>query len=224
MPLIIILVECGLELIPKKIRNHSAVRKNISSNIYSSQLLDNALHHSAMKDLENLKKRGRPDIAHLCLLNALGSPLNKTGNLSLFVHTIHNKIFRFNPEIRIARNFNRFKGLMAKLLIDGNINSDGIELISEVEGDLQNLIGSFNNPEIILFSSKGKLIYDYKNLFLEDLSKNVVAIIGAFQKSTFSQKLLKLSTNLISISKYSLDAWIVTNKIITYYELSHKIQ
>ena len=224
MPLIIILVECGLELIPKKIRNHSAVRKNISSNIYSSQLLDNALHHSAMKDLENLKKRGRPDIAHLCLLNALGSPLNKTGNLSLFIHTIHNKIFRFNPEIRIARNFNRFKGLMAKLLIDGNINADGIQLISEVEGDLQNLIGSFKNPEIILFSSKGKLIYDYKNLFLEDLSKNVVAIIGAFQKSTFSQKLLKLSTNLISISKYSLDAWIVTNKIITYYELSHKIQ
>jgi len=224
MPLIIVLVECGLELIPKKIRNHSAIRKNISSNIYSSQLLDNALHHSAMKDLENSKKRGRPDITHLCLLNALGSPINRTGNLILFVHTINNKIFRFNPEIRIARNFNRFKGLMAKLLIDGNITVNGTQLISEFEGNLPMLISSFNNPKIILFSSKGKLIYDYKNLFLEDLSKNVVAIIGAFQKSTFSQKLLKLSTNLISISKYSLDAWIVTNKIITYYELSHKIQ
>ncbi|GAG78389.1 unnamed protein product, partial [marine sediment metagenome] len=31
--------------------------------------------------------------------------------LSLFIHTINNKIYEFNPEIRIARNYNRFKGL-----------------------------------------------------------------------------------------------------------------
>ena len=53
MPLIIFLVECGIELIPKEIRTHSAVRKNLSAQIYSSQLLDNALHHSAMVTLKN---------------------------------------------------------------------------------------------------------------------------------------------------------------------------
>jgi len=109
MPLIIILVECGLELIPKEIRHHSAVKKNLSPEKYSSQLLDTALHHTAMRNIENPKKRGRPDIAHLCLLNALGSPLNKTGNLNVFIHTINNKIYEFNREIRIARNYNRFK-------------------------------------------------------------------------------------------------------------------
>jgi rRNA pseudouridine-1189 N-methylase Emg1 (Nep1/Mra1 family) len=46
MPLIIILAECGIELIPKEIRNHPAVSKNLSSQLYSSQLLDNALHHA----------------------------------------------------------------------------------------------------------------------------------------------------------------------------------
>ena len=94
MPLILILVECGLEIIPRQIRNHSSVKKNRTNKIYSSQLLDNALHHSAMKNLKNSIKRGRPDIVHLCLLNALGSPLNKSSNLKLYIHTIKNKIFK----------------------------------------------------------------------------------------------------------------------------------
>lgn len=223
MPLIIILVDCGIELIPKEIRHHSAVRKNFSSQLYSSQLLDNALHHTAMRNLENPEKRGRPDIVHLCLLNALGSPSNKIGNLSLFIHTINNKIFEFDSDIRIARNYNRFKGLMAKLLIDGSINVNGIQLISQREGTLQNLIDNFKNPEILLLSSKGELIYDYNKLFIGDTSKPVVVIIGGFQKSNFSQEILNLSNNVISISNYSLDAWVVISKIINFYELYHKI-
>ncbi|MFX1375530.1 MAG: hypothetical protein ACFFA0_06945 [Promethearchaeota archaeon] len=224
MPLNLILVECGIELIPKKIRNYSAVRKNLSKHIYSSQILDNALHHSAMKNLVNHEKRGRPDIIHLCLLNALGSTLNKTGNLRLFVHTINNKIFEFNPEIRIARNYNRFKGLMAKLLVDDSIEVNGNQLISKIEGTLKNLIDKFKNPKILLFSSKGEFTYDYHELLLNNSSKEIVAVIGGFQKGNFSKEVLRLSNNLISISKYSLDAWVVTNKIITYYELSNKIQ
>ena len=223
MPLIIILVECGLELIPKEIRHHSAVKKNLSPEKYSSQLLDTALHHTAMRNIENPEKRGRPDIAHLCLLNALGSPLNKSGNLRLYIHTINNKIYEFNPEIRIARNYNRFKGLMAKALIDGNINVNDKQLISQFEGELQDLVNKFKNSEIILFSSRGKLVNDYKDLFSEALTKNIIAIIGGFQKNTFSDEFLGLSENLTSISKYSLDAWVVVSKIINFYELSHNI-
>ena len=224
MPLIIILVECGIELIPKSIRSHSAIKKNLSSRIYSSQLLDNALHHSAMKNLENFGKRGRPDITHLCLLNALGSPLNKTGNLKLYMHTVQDKIFQFNPEIRIARNYNRFKGLMSKLLIDRSIKIENSKLIVPFERSLQELIANIKNPEVYLFSSKGKLINNYKDLFKEDLIKNYVAILGGFQKSSFSREIIGLSKNLISISQYPLDAWVVTNKIITYYEINYHIQ
>ncbi|MFX0080508.1 MAG: hypothetical protein ACFE94_02025 [Candidatus Hodarchaeota archaeon] len=224
MPLIIVLVECGIELIPKEIRNHSAIKKNLSSQIYSSQILDNALHHSAIKSLKNSEKRGRPDITHLCLLNALGSTLNKTGNLNLFIHTTNNRIYEFNSEIRIARNYNRFKGLMAKVLIDGNIKVNGKNLISQYEGKLPDLIDKFKNPETILLSSRGKLVNNYKDLFPEALSRNIIAIIGGFQKNTFSEEVLKLTNKLISISEYSLDAWVITNKIITYYELSHNIQ
>ena len=111
MPLTIILVECGLELIPEEIKKHPAVQKNIRGASISSLLLDNALHHSAMVKLKDVGKRGRPDITHSCLLNALGSPLNKSNNLKLYIHTWSNKIFEINPQIKIARNYNRFKGL-----------------------------------------------------------------------------------------------------------------
>ncbi len=223
MPLIIIIVECGIELIPKEIRNHSAIRKNLNSQSLSSQLLDNALHHSAMKNLKNLNKRGRPDITHLCLLNALGSPLCKSGNLRLYMHTINNKIYEFNPEIRIARNYNRFKGLMAKLLIDNSVKLNDKQLISLFNGDIQNLIKIVKKPQILLFSSKGKLVNNHSALFHEDITKNTIAIIGGFQKNTFSDELLNLSENLISISEYSLDAWVVVSKVINLYEIFHKI-
>jgi rRNA small subunit pseudouridine methyltransferase Nep1 len=223
MPLTIILVECGLELIPKEIRNHSAVKKNLSTQIYASQLLDTALHHTAMRTLEEPEKRGRPDIAHLCLLNALGSPLNKTGDLKLYLHTINNKIFEFNPKIKIARNYNRFKGLMAKLLIDGAVNANGIQLISKFNGELQDLLNTFKAPKTFLFSSRGKIVQDYKNLFFKSPSQEIVAIIGGFQKKRYSDSIMRLSNNLVSISKYSLDAWVVLSKIINMYELSHNI-
>lgn len=223
MPLIIILVECGLELIPKHIRNHPAVKRNLSSNIYSSQLLDNALHLSAMKNLKNIEKRGRPDISHLCLLNALGSVLNKSGYLELYIHTINNKIFKFNSEIRIARNYNRFKGLMAKMLIEGDIIANGTPLILHIERSLKELITTFKNSEIFLFSTKGRLIKNYQEMIPPNISKNIIAIIGGFQKGDFSKEIKNISKNLISVSDYHLDAWVIINKVITYYEILHSI-
>jgi rRNA small subunit pseudouridine methyltransferase Nep1 len=223
MPLVLVLVESGLELIPKHIRNHPAVRRNLSSRIYSSQLLDNSLHFSAMKNLKNKEKRGRPDIVHNCLLNALGSPLNKNGNLKIYIHTYHNKIYEFNPEIRIARNYNRFKGLMAKLLIDGIIQTENSKLITHSKGNLNELVTTFKDPEIYILSSKGKLINDFKDLFIEDINKTYIVLIGGFQKSSFSKQIFNISKNLVSISQYPLDAWVVTNRIITYYEISYGI-
>lgn len=223
MPLILILVECGIEIIPKKIRNHSSIKKQGTNKLYSTQLLDNAIHHSAMKELKNAVKRGRPDIAHLCLLNALGSTLNKSGNLTIYLHTIRNKIFKFNSDIRIAKNFNRFKGLMAKLLIDSEIKYEKTTLISKFPGNLKELIESFEKPKILLFSNRGKLIENYSELFPDDISKNIILIIGGFQKSTFSKEIFDLSNNIISISKFPLEAWIVVSKVINYYEICHNI-
>jgi len=108
-------------------------------------------------------------------------------------------------------------------LIDRDITVNGTQLISQFNGNIQDLISTIRDPKIFLFSRKGKLIKNYNELFYEDVSENIITIIGGFQKSTFSDELLGLSKNLISISKYSLDAWVVVSKIINFYEMSHDI-
>ena len=224
MALIIFLVECGLEIIPKTLRTHPAVKNNIKEQNYSSQLLDNALHHSAMTKLSNFRKRGRPDILHACLLNILGSPANKAHSIKLYVHTVHDRIFEFNPEIKITRNFNRFKGLMAKVLIDGDVRANNTSLITELDHDLIELILSFQNTNIILCTSRGKILSDYSELFKSKLNlENYLVIIGGFQKGYFSNDYTEINAEQISISKYSLDAWIVVSKVISLYEIINNI-
>ena len=223
MPLTIILAESGLELIPKEIIKDPAIQKSIKNRSYPLKLLDNALHHTSMGKLKNVTKRGRPDIAHACLLNALGSPLSKSGNLKLYMHTVNNKIYEINPEIKIARNYNRFKGLMAKLLIEEEIKAEDLLLISRIKKNLSELLKSIASEETILFSSKGKLEKNHFELFNKNLTKNYVAIVGCFQKGYFSDEILSLSNRIVSISHYHLDAYVALNKVIGYYEISNEI-
>lgn len=223
MPLTIIFVECGLELIPSEIRKHPSIQKNLKKDSYPSKLLDNAIHHSAMVRLEAAEQRGRPDITHACLLNALGSTANKSGNLKIYLHTFENKIFEINPDIKIARNYNRFKGLMAKLLIENEIKTKNLQLISEVKGTLRELVNSIDNSEVILLSNKGELAENPLLLFDSNLSKDFIVIIGCFQKGFFTDEILELSNRLVSISHYSLDAWVVLSRVITLYEIANDI-
>ena len=57
-------------------------------------LLDRSLHHAGMLKLKNNLKRGRPDITHFVLLEALGSPLNKEGQLQVLIHTCNDYVIR----------------------------------------------------------------------------------------------------------------------------------
>jgi rRNA small subunit pseudouridine methyltransferase Nep1 len=186
---------------------------------YYTQLLDNALHHSAMKNLKNQRKRGRPDIVHLCLLNALGSPLNKIGQLKIFVHTLHDRLFEINPNIRITKNFNRFKGLMAKLLIDNGIKVDGEYLIAPIKKSLKAKLQEIEDAQAIILSEDGHLISSYTDLYKNGLSNDYVLLIGGFQKAHFSDKITSLTANKISLFKESLFAWIVVSRVITFYEI-----
>jgi rRNA small subunit pseudouridine methyltransferase Nep1 len=223
MPLNIILVECGLELIPKKIRNHPSVKRNFSKKLYASQLLDVALHHSAMRILNDFNKRGRPDILHICLLNALSSVLNKTGHLNLYFHTYKNRLFKLNPEIRISKNYNRFKGLMAKLLIDGMIKAEKEILIYELNKSIDRFISQSKSSKVYIMTEDGDFLKSYKELFNPNLDDDYVVIIGGFQKGKFSNSILNLSEEKISLSNYPLTAWVTVYKILTYYEIINNI-
>jgi rRNA pseudouridine-1189 N-methylase Emg1 (Nep1/Mra1 family) len=112
---------------------------------------------------------------------------------------------------------------MAKLLIDREIIDNGNQLISEYNGTLKELINSYNTPDVILFSHSGKQLESFNSIFQKDLKKNSIAILGGFQKGTFSKESLELSNNIKALSEYHLDSWVALYKIIIYYEIIHNI-
>jgi len=223
MPLIVILAEAGLELVPDEIKSEKISRKNYDPSYFPSMILDNAIYHTVMNKLSNAEKRGRPDIVHQFLLNSLGSPLNKKGLLQLYIHTANNKIFKFNPQLRILRNYERFKGLMAKLLIERKILSKNNVLISKYNGSLNDLIKEINPDDKILFSSKGKLNKDPISLFPSDPTKKILTFIGGFQKGMFNEEILSISDKIISFYEEALDSWTIVSRCIIYYEMAIKL-
>ena len=89
--LILILAESALERIPKKLWTHPAVKSYAQERKKPAKLLllDRSYHHFAMRELKENQKRGRPDIIHFSLLEALSSALNKEGFLQVFVHAMY---------------------------------------------------------------------------------------------------------------------------------------
>mmetsp|Transcript_12276 Transcript_12276/g.14280 ORF Transcript_12276/g.14280 Transcript_12276/m.14280 type:complete len:281 (-) Transcript_12276:52-894(-) len=68
------------------------------------------------KKLKRDPKEFRPDICHQELLALIDSPLNKSGNLQVYIKTNKNVLIEVNPAIRIPRTFKRFSGLIVQLL------------------------------------------------------------------------------------------------------------
>jgi rRNA small subunit pseudouridine methyltransferase Nep1 len=83
----IIFVETSLELVPFQMLRHPSVKRNAKKRGKKPEetLLDRSLHHFGMHNLPQAEKRGRPDIIQICLLEALGSPLNRLGNLDQYL-------------------------------------------------------------------------------------------------------------------------------------------
>jgi rRNA small subunit pseudouridine methyltransferase Nep1 len=138
------------------------------------------------------------------------------------MHTIQNRLFEFNPEIRIAKNYNRFKGLMAKLLIDGQIKVDGTYLIAPIKKSLREKLEEFKQAKLMLFTEEGTPT-SYQELYKQEGTTDYVGLIGGFQKAQFSHPILNLTSNHVSISESALNAWIVVSRAITYYEIIHNI-
>ena len=119
----LLFVEASLELVPRQIAHHPSVTRNAKRERKRSDevLLDRSLHHHAMRSLPEGEKRGRPDILHFCLLEALGSPLNMAGRLRLLAHTVNGELLNFSRELRLPRDCYRFKSLMEQLFAEGRV-------------------------------------------------------------------------------------------------------
>ena len=130
----LILAEAALETVPKIIANHTSVIKHANKKGKSGQeiLLDRSYHHRAMNKLEDAGKRGRPDLVHFALLEAMSTPLYQKGMLEIYVHTIIDKVIFFHGNIRLPKSYFRFEGLMEELFKYRQITSD-TELLMEIK-------------------------------------------------------------------------------------------
>ncbi len=220
----IILVESELELIPKEIRNHYVIRKHARKRGKKPEemILDSSLHFRAMQNLEDFKRRGRPDIVYITLLSLLSSPLNKSGKLRVYVHTRNDEIIFINPKVRLPRHYNRFIGLFEKLLVEKEIRTDeGICLLKVLNMNVEELAKRIKAEKYILLDENASLGINFlKECFLK--YKDVAILIGAFPHGDFKHD-YKFADR-VSIYKERLDTWSVASFVADlYYIMSEKI-
>ena len=213
-------VEAAIELVPRSIRSHPAVRSYAARRGKKPEeiLLDRSYHHAAMKNLNEAGKRGRPDITHFILLEALGSPLNKRGLLEVYVQTRSGHVIWINPETRLPRVYERFKGLIEKLYSEPVVEADGKTLMKLEEKSLHHLIEEINPDLKILLSEDGTLMK------WSEIGENIVSaekplvMIGGFPRGKFRRETIECADKVVSIWPEPLEAWAVASRIISIVE------
>jgi len=214
------LAEAALETVPDGLWSHPAVRSHSKRQRKppAQLLLDRSLHHSAMKKLENSEKRGRPDITHFALLEALGSPLNKEGLLQTYVHTCNDYVITVNPATRLPRNYNRFTGLMEQLFQQQKVPSTGETLLKLEHKTLQTLLAEAEADYILAFSRQGKPTTLQDAVSTLQAKRRPALIVGGFPHGHLSETTTKLADEVVCVDSEMLEAWTVTSRVIYEYE------
>ncbi|MCD6510050.1 MAG: 16S rRNA methyltransferase [Thermoprotei archaeon] len=219
--LYLLIAEAALELIPSEVWGHPAIRKYAMKRGKhpSKLLLDISFHYSAVKNLPHIEKRGRPDIVHITLLEALGSPLNRSGKLRVYVHTFRNYIIEVNPETRLPRNYYRFVGLMEQLFERRRVPPRGDKVLLRIKkGSIRDVVGEIAPTEVIIMSEKGEAVSLNKLAETLTSTPKPLVIIGGFQRGDFTDETLSLANLKVSLYPEPLDAWVVVSRVITAYE------
>jgi rRNA small subunit pseudouridine methyltransferase Nep1 len=219
----ILLVDTALELVPSSLQSSNCYQSNLAKFGVAGRLLDTSLHHTVMHELNNSDARGRPDILHHYLLDALGSPANVLGKLQIYFE-VGTRVYQVDPQMRCPRDYLRFKALMVQLLDLGHIPPESPYFIA-----VQSLIAplwiknNFLPDNVIKFSRLGDLI-SYDTLCSWDFwhQQDVVVLIGGFQKGHFSDWIMQIQGRTISLGTYGLDSWVVVNRILAAYEVHLK--
>jgi rRNA small subunit pseudouridine methyltransferase Nep1 len=214
-PVYLILAESAVELVPKHLRGHASVISNAerAGRDVNRTLLDSSFHHRAMRALPDSQRRGRPDITHFCALLAQGSRMNAAGRLRLFIHTFDDQVITIAPETRLPRVYDRFKGLIEQVLVEGAVPKDE-RLLAMEEAGLKELLAQLEPSRVILFTPSGKR-KKLRAVFPPKKKVDGTAVlIGAFSHGDFKPETAALSTESVSIADAPLEAWSVEAEVL----------
>ena len=217
-----ILSEAALETVPEELWSHPAVRRHSKRQHKPPQqlLLDRSLHHLAMMRLDNNEKRGRPDITHFALLEALGSPLNKEGLLQVYVHTNKDYVIKVNPSARLPRNYSRFIGLIEQLFHQGKVPIEGETLLTLEQKTLKQLLAETKPDYVMAFSREGKPKTIQDAVSRLQVKQSPAVIVGGFAHGHLSETTVQLADEVVCMDSEMLEAWTITSRLIYEYERS----
>ncbi|MGD9131852.1 MAG: 16S rRNA methyltransferase [Candidatus Bathyarchaeota archaeon] len=220
--LVFVLAEAALETVPEELWSHPAVRRHSKRQRKPPQqlLLDRSLHHQAMKRLEDNLKRGRPDITHFALLEALGSPLNKEALLQTYVHTCSDYVITVKPATRLPRNYNRFIGLMEQLFHQGKVPSTGETLLKLEHKTLPTLLAETKADYILALSREGKPKTLQDAVSTLQTKQRPAVLVGGFPHGHLSETAIQLADEVVCVDSEMLEVWTVTSRVIYEYERS----
>jgi rRNA small subunit pseudouridine methyltransferase Nep1 len=217
----LVLAESAVELIPREISNHPAVRAwaRRKGKPAVELILDQNYHHAAIHRLARMaERRGRPDIVHYCLLLALGSPLNMEGHLRCYVHTADEKVITVNPKTRLPRQSDRFVSLLEQLFAKGVVPQEGDPLLSLRDGGLSEIIREVKGDYVVALSMRGKP-KNMESVATEMIDhESPVLLVGGFSTGHFSKETLGLANEVFQIYPKSLEAWTVVARAVYDYE------
>jgi rRNA small subunit pseudouridine methyltransferase Nep1 len=214
----VVIAEAEVELVPAKIARHPVIKKEAARRRKKPEamLLDSSVHHAAMRSLTDGKRRGRPDIAHYTLLALLESPLNKQGMLRCYLHTRNDEVIFINPETRLPRACQRFRGLMEKLFAEGKITSGEVMLLEMKRMGIAQLVRNIGSEHVVLLSEDGREAEPWELAAKLVSKRNPCVIIGGFPSGGFRGD-YSFAHERISIFPSPLAAWSVAAEVVSSY-------
>jgi rRNA small subunit pseudouridine methyltransferase Nep1 len=220
--LTLVLAEAELELMPVELCHHPAVIAHARQRGKQPTqiLLDSNYHHAAMTNLAEGRRRGRPDIAHLFLLTALESIVNKQGQLNLFIHTRNDMVITVNTKTRIMRSYERFLGLMEQLFQNRFVPDNKQPLLSLQENiSLAQVIDQQQADVVVALSKDGKsvMLQEYFKGLKKQKKHHLLCIIGGFPSGQFHTDINTIATEVISLYPEMLPAWTVASELLVNY-------
>lgn len=221
MVLSLVLAESSIELVPNEIVGHPAVLNWAHRKRKDPRhlILDQNYHFAAMQKLGRAGlRRGRPEIAHFCLLLALGSPLNMRGGLRCYVHTIGNRIIKVDPKARLPRSTDRWVSLLEQLYEEKVVPPVGPALLTLLQGNIASLLGELKSDIVVALTAEGELktMEEVARRLAEH--KRPVLLVGGFPEGHFSKRTLERVNESYRIDRRRLEAWTVVARAVYDYE------
>ncbi len=182
-------------------------------------ILDQTYHYAAILRLGRQGVgRGRPDLVHLSLLLALGSPLSLEGHLRCYLHTRDDHIITVSPRARLPRNTDRFVSLVEQLYKEKVVPPIGPPLLSLTKESLSEFLDKLGSDMVVALTTQGTT-RPMASIALSMVGcKKPVLLVGAFPEGHFSTATLQRANAVYRIDRRRLEAWTVVARAVYDFE------